>query len=148
MRRAGRIRVGALAGTTALGQAAHRGQRPLEIANDVGHRDGGRPARERVTALDAHPAGHQPGATQLAGDLLQVGRWQALEFGELCQRDGPLAITAPQAHHHADPVFGPSGESHGSPTGIVGYLEYSRDAAEWAHVPVTYPRERASGHAV
>src|SRR6202022_2445482 len=141
MRRAGRIRVGAFDGTATLGQAAHRSQRPLEIANDVGHRDGGGPARERITALDTHAAGHQPGATQLGGDLLQVGRWQVLEFGKLCQRDGPMAVTAPKAHHHADPVFGPSGESHGSPTGVVGYLEYSRAAAGRANVPVTYRRE-------
>src|SRR2546427_10434672 len=56
-----------------------------------------------------------------------------------------MAVAAPQAHHHADSVFRPSGESHRSPTGVVGHFEYSRAGTPSGDVPVTYRRDPA-GH--
>ena len=69
-----------------VGGAHHRGDRALERAEDLGHRDGLGRAGELVAAVRAAGAGHQAGLAQADDELLEVGAREVLLGGDLGQR--------------------------------------------------------------
>ena len=112
--RAVRSQASSWLGVVVLGGADHRGDRTLERAQDVGHRDlVGRPG-ELVAAVRAPGRHDEAGVAQAHHELLEVRPGQLLLGGDLGQAGRPGAVVATELDHQPDAVLALRREGDGA----------------------------------
>ena len=92
--------------------AAHRRQRPLDGADDVGQGDLLGRLGEPVAAVRAALAAHEPGVAQVGEDVLEELRGDRLGGGQRVALDRPAAGGG-ELGGGAQRVVGPGGDAHG-----------------------------------
>src|SRR5262245_33715458 len=95
-----------------LAATLRRVERLVDRGDDVGDRHLRKVARERVAAAGAANALDQRVAAQLAEQLLEIRKRDALPLADAGERDGPLAAVHREVEHrgHGEPSLG--GQSH------------------------------------
>ena len=100
--------------------AQHRGDRALERAQDLGHRDGLGRAGELVAAVCAAGAGHETGLAEADDQLLEIRAREVFLGGDLRERRRTHAVMAPELDHQPDAVLALRGEGDGAAAVIAG----------------------------
>src|SRR5687768_13619664 len=86
-------------------EAVHRGDRPLESLDDLGHVDGGCGTCQPVSAARAAARLDEPGPLQVRRHVLQVGQRQPLRLRDRLEGHRAFALPAPELDHQPHAVL-------------------------------------------
>ena len=92
--------------------AAERGQRAVEQADDPADRDRRRVGRQRVAAVRPERRPDDAGVLERRHDLLEELRREPVALGERGQRDRAVALVADEVDEGAQAVLGAAGQAH------------------------------------
>ena len=96
-----------------LADAAHRGEGPFEVTDDVGEPDLGGGPCEAIAAGDAAAAFDEAAVAEGIEDLLEEALGDVLFLGDLLDADDSRAVMQAQVGEGTQGVFATDGELHG-----------------------------------